>query len=163
DGFGATGFTATTWSDTLAAHAGANYVVAPLDIRTPSTGTAGSPSTFAGDSLTITDNARLLWKGGAGEVVTINNLTLDGANIRNAQGLNWTLASNSILIGPNGAIVWNSSGGGNNTISGNISGTGVLALGGFDVTAAVPYTSILSGSNTFTGPLFLLGSTTQLG
>src|SRR5262249_28879648 len=94
-----------------------NYIVAPFDVRTPSSGSAGSPTTFVGDSLTITDNARMLWKGGTGEVVTINNLNLDGANIRNAQGLNWTLAGNNIRIGPNGAIVWNSSGGGNNTIS----------------------------------------------
>jgi autotransporter-associated beta strand protein len=176
NGFGTSGFTGTTWTpttdgtnSTAPPTSGApfsetfNYIVAPLDIRTPNTGTAAMPTTFAGDSLTITDNARLLWKGGTGEVVTINNLNLDGANIRNAQGLNWTLAGNSIRIGPNGAIVWNSSGGGNNTISGNISGTGVLALGGIDVTTAIAYTSILSGSNTLTGPLNLLGGTTQLG
>src|SRR5262249_8404007 len=137
DGFGASNMvTGTNWTPTtdgtnatVPPKSGSafgetfNYIVTQFDVRTPSSGTASSPATFAGDSLTITDNARLLWKGGAGEVVTINNLTLDGANMRNAQGLNWTLASNSIRIGPNGAIFWNSSGGGNNTISGNVSGT----------------------------------------
>jgi hypothetical protein len=83
--------TAGDWSDSLAAHPGADYVVgANFLLRTP---TANS-NTFPGDSLTLSGQFNLA--STSGTTTTVNNLTLSNGVIVNAitgstQSLNGTL------------------------------------------------------------------------
>src|SRR5438477_7406106 len=77
DGFGAAGFnTAAGWSDGLVPSAGNAYFDQNFDLRSPPDANA---YTFAGDSLTVADGGRFLFKGtSATAPITINNLILDG-------------------------------------------------------------------------------------
>src|SRR5436190_23374010 len=132
DGFGASGFnTAAGWSDGNIPAAGSNYLVQNFDIRTPSA--ADADFTFAGDSMTISDGGRFLYKGNNIHIITINNLILDGGYIRNTTnaGNGFTLAGNLHLT-TNGGIIWPANGGQSTTISANIDGIGPIAIGGAD-------------------------------
>src|SRR5690606_29810582 len=61
----------TRWSDSLPPHAGADYVVDGLDLRTP--GNTSSHS-FGGDALLLQDGGRLIMRTTGSGVVTINEL-----------------------------------------------------------------------------------------
>ena len=118
--------------------------------------------TFAGDSLTVADGGRFLFKGtSATAPITINNLILDGGYLRNAQGNAWLLAG-SIHLTANGGIVWPSSGAGGTNIASNVDGIGPLAIGGADSGDQSGQVNTLSGTNTYTGPTLLLGGTVTL-
>ncbi len=160
DGFGAAGFnTAQGWSDAAVPTAGNDYVDQNFDLRSPPD---ANPYIFAGDSLTVSDGGRFLFKGTSGTAaITINNLTLDGGILRNAQGNAWLLAGNLHLTA-NGGIAWPSSGAGATNISTNIDGVGPLAIGGADSGDQSGQVNSLSGTNTFVGPLLLLGGTVTL-
>jgi hypothetical protein len=90
--------TPATWSDGVAAHSGADYVVGANQLlRSPNSGT--SPFTFPGDSLNMSGQFNLA--SVTGSVITVNNLTLSegvlvsaiaGTNaIPSVQSLNGTL------------------------------------------------------------------------
>ena len=160
DGFGAAGFnTAAGWSDGLVPSAGNAYFDQNFDLRSPPDANA---YTFAGDSLTVADGGRFLFKGtSATAPITINNLILDGGYLRNAQGNAWLLAG-SIHLTANGGIVWPSSGAGGTNIASNVDGIGPLAIGGADSGDQSGQVNTLSGTNTYTGQTLLLGGTVTL-
>lgn len=86
-------FTAgTNWSDGLAPHADATYTNTGRALFTPFD---GNNYTFGGESLTLTGNGVLAYKGSNDSTITINNLTvLNG--IINGSG-QYTLAGNITL------------------------------------------------------------------
>ena len=136
-----------------------NYLDQNYDLRSPADGNA---YTFAGDSLTVSDGGRFLFKGtSATAAITVNNLILDGGYLRNAQGNAWLLAGNLHLTA-NGGIVWPSSGAGGTNIASNVDGIGPLAIGGADSGDQSGQVNTLSGTNTYTGPTLLLGGTVTL-
>ena len=160
DGFGASGFnTAAGWSDGNVPSAASDYLDQNYDLRSPADGNA---YTFAGNSLTVSDGGRFLFKGtSATAAITVNNLILDGGYLRNAQGNAWLLAGNLHLTA-NGGIVWPSSGAGGTNIASNVDGIGPLAIGGADSGDQSGQNNTLSGTNTYTGPTLLLGGTVTL-
>lgn len=92
DGFGASSFiSGSNWSDGLAPSSGNDYVIdGDVWMRTPAD---GGSYTFAGDSLTVSNNSStpyyngLFYKGtGTTGQITINNLILDGARISHGNG-----------------------------------------------------------------------------
>jgi hypothetical protein len=163
DGIGTSSFNgAGTWSDALAPSAGNNYFNATYLLRTP---TGNGSYTFAGDALTITgsglaaaaNNEALMWKGsGTGAIITVNNLTVNGGQLRHGSGTadSFTLAG-GLTIGVNGA---NMAAQGGMTI-GSVSGQGtirILANGNGDPLRIVRF----GGSgNSFTGDIELYNAT----
>ncbi|WP_442481923.1 beta strand repeat-containing protein [Aeoliella sp. SH292] len=108
NGLGTTSFnSALSWSNAAAPSAGNNYFNNNFLLRTPGD---GNSYTFGGDSLTITSdsapgvqlNDALMYKGtGATGTITVNNLTINGGNLRQAQGAAdvFNLAGNSLTVG----------------------------------------------------------------
>ncbi len=111
DTFGNSSFnSAGGWSSAAAPSAGNAYQNNGFLLRTPATALS---YTFAGDSLTITgsanfsaaNNEALMWKGsGTTSVITVNNLIVNGGQLRHGQGDadSFTLAG-SITVGASGA------------------------------------------------------------
>jgi hypothetical protein len=107
DGVGTSSFNAAgKWNNALAPSAGNSYSNGGFLLRTL---TDANPYTFAGNSLTITSNnptlggdlnASLIFKG-SGSTYTINNLTINGGNLRNGSGTTntFTLAGNGLTVG----------------------------------------------------------------
>jgi hypothetical protein len=114
DGAGTSSFTtAGKWNNALAPSAGNSYFNGGFLLRTP---TGSSSYTFAGNSLTITSNnptlgsdlnASLMYKGGGSSTITVNNLTVNGGNIRHGSGDGdtFTLAGNGLTVGSLGMAV----------------------------------------------------------
>jgi len=160
DSFGNSSFnSAGNWSDATVPGAGNDYHNAGYLLRTPAD--TGS-HVFGGDSLTITGigltttvgNDALMWKGsGTGAIITVDNLTVDGGQLRHGQGTadSFTLAGN-LAIGANGA---NMAAQGGMFISSAISGSStirILANGNGDMNRIIRFQS---GANTFTGDIEL--------
>ncbi|MES2439684.1 MAG: hypothetical protein V4584_11480 [Verrucomicrobiota bacterium] len=132
--------------------------------RTPLTTTTAY--TFAGDSLTITGTPAvnstqgIIYKGTntAVTTITINNLTVNGGNIRSASGDNAPVvfAGNGLAIGPNGAGVQVQ---GPTTVSAPISGTSFIRIFNADNAGAARVFHIASPANTFTGNVELTQAT----
>ena len=164
DGFGASSFnSAGTWDNGLAPSAGNDYFNATYLLRTPASGNASF--TFAGDSLTITgsglatavNNESLMWKGsGTGAIITVNNLTINGGQLRHGQGDadSFTLAGN-VMIGANNA---NFATQGGMIIAAPIAGTSTIRILDSGNTDARRLVTFASGANAFTGNLQLAGS-----
>ena len=73
--------TAGNWSDSLAPHVGISYLVDGKTLRTPAT--VSQVTLFAGDSLTLTNNANLLlMKATESQQVVCSNLVMQNASIR---------------------------------------------------------------------------------
>jgi len=149
----------------LAPQATNDYFTGPYFVRTP-TGTGGV--TFAGHSLTLQDVSgnpgsggqgapyrSILYKGGGGDTITINNLTnAAGAVLNNGGSGNvtaptftgnlWTIAGNSTIISDQGATIIGYPIYG----SANLTNSGSAQSGVHSIT----YTGNLSG---FTGKLIL--------
>lgn len=133
DGFAASSFnSAGSWSPSGAPSTGNDYFNGGFLLRTPNATNASFA--FAGDSLTITgsgnfaaaNNEALMWKGnGTGAIITVNNLIVNGGQIRHGDGTStsFTLAGN---------------------ISVGASGAGIATQGGMFITAPI------SGSSTIT-------------
>jgi hypothetical protein len=167
DAIGTSSFnSAGNWSDGFAPSAGNNYFNATYLLRTP---TDTGDHTFAGDSLTITgsglatgvNNEALMWKGsGTTAVITVNNLTVDGGQLRHGQGTADTFAlAGNLTIGVNGA---NMATQGGMNVSSAISGSStirILANGNGDPLRVVRFTS---GANTFTGDIELYNATQSI-
>lgn len=163
DGFGASSFNSgLNWVGGLAPTAGNNYLNAGFLMRTPAT---TSSYTFAGDALTITgaglasavNNEALMWKGsGTAAIITVNNLTINGGQLRHGQGSADTVTfAGSIAIGPNnanfgtqGGMIINSSLSGSSTIR-------ILDNGSGEAARTVTFGS---SANTFTGNVELFGT-----
>src|SRR4051812_43320589 len=79
DALNATSFnTGLHWSNGLAPSGANTYVVPGHVLRTPP---SGGNFTFAGSSLTINGGGELAFKGFNGDIITVNNLVLDGGYI----------------------------------------------------------------------------------
>jgi hypothetical protein len=156
DGFGASSFNSgLNWPGTVAPTAGNNYSNANFLLRTPAT---AASYTFQGDLLTITggglataaNNEALMWKGtGTSSVITVNNLVIDGGQLRQAQSSadSFTLAG-ALAVGANGA---NMATQGGMTVASTISGSSTIRIldnGNGDAARMITFSG---GSNTFTG------------
>jgi fibronectin-binding autotransporter adhesin len=178
------GFNVANWSDGNAPAAANDYVVSQLTFRSP-TASAGTAAgyVFAGQSLTLTDGARWLMKNGtstANDNLTVNNLILDAANVRpNSNTPTASALLGTIKVTSNGAIITQSNSTNdfltiNSKISDNsLNAQGAIALGGDDqlgggtinkrITLTPLNSDSTNGSNTYTGPTYLLGGNVQLG
>lgn len=163
DGFGASSFnSAGFWNDALAPSAGNNYFNAGFLLRTPAN---TASHTFAGDALTITglglaagaNNEALMWKGsGTAAIITVNNLTINGGQLRHGQGSADTVTwAGSLAVGPNGA---NFAAQGGMIVNSSISGSSTIRILDSGNTDAARLTTFGSGVNTFTGDIELSGS-----
>jgi hypothetical protein len=154
---------AQNWSNSAAPSAGNDYRNNGFLLRTPIN--TGGNLVFAGDSLTITGpglvnvagNDALLWKGLNGATITVNNLTIDGGQLRHAQASGDTVTyAGNIAIGAAGA---NMATQGGMIISAPISGSStirILPSGNTDVARTVTFAS---GANTFTGNINMVNAT----
>lgn len=154
---GTSGFnTGTNWPENLPPTAGNNYFTENYTLRTPN-GSIES-LTFEGDSLTVSGVGRLLYKGGNGGVITVNDLRLvDGGAFEQGGG-----AGDGISMVLDGTITLGGTGGAIRTGAGNasgrttmvvasIGGTGPLTLLSHEAGGGGLGTTILQGSNTYTG------------
>ncbi|MCA9234821.1 MAG: hypothetical protein KDA44_05095 [Planctomycetales bacterium] len=163
DGFGTSSFnSAGQWNNAAAPSAGNDYFNATFLLRTPSAGNASF--TFGGDSLTITgsglaagvNNEALMFKGsGVGAVITVDNLTIDGGQLRHGQGDadSFSLAGN-LAIGANGA---NFATQGEMIVSSAISGSSTIRVLDSGNAGTARHITLTSGANTFTGNIELFG------
>ncbi len=163
DGFGTSSFnTAGSWDDANVPTAGNDYFNNSFLLRTPAD---ANSYTFAGDSLTITGiglaaavaNDALMWKGsGTTSIITIDNLTIDGGQLRHGQGDgdSFTLAGN-LAIGSTGA---NFATQGGMIIEAPISGSSTIRVLDQGNTSTARMITLASGANTFTGDIELYGS-----
>lgn len=89
-----------TWSDQVAAHSGADYIVgANLLVRAPNTGS----STFPGDSLTLQGQFNL---ASSGSTVTVSRLTLsNGSVIANAVNNSTQTLAGSLSVESGAAFI----------------------------------------------------------
>ena len=143
--------TAGKWSDSLAPHSDADYLIgANLYIRTPADGAA---YTFGGNSLTVSNgyNPSGISYKGTGSTLTVNDLRLDNGNIGNGLGgVTWTLAGNITLQNGGGYLNAGQLTGATN-VSANISGLGTLTV--WNNIAGTPTTGKISltGTNSYQG------------
>ena len=163
DSFGNSSFNAAGgWDSAAAPTAGNDYFNGGFLLRTPAD--TGS-YTFAGDSLTITGgglatgvgNDALMWKGsGTGAIITVDNLIIDGGQLRHGQGTadSFTLAGN-ITVGANGA---NFATQGGMIITANLIGTTTIRILDSGNTDAGRLITLASSGNTFTGNIELAAS-----
>src|SRR5579871_5458466 len=169
DSSGFTSFnSAGQWSDGNPPSAANDYFITNFFMRTPPD-SGGITYTFAGNSLTLmppvgqgTPMRTLLYKGGSGDTIVINNLTNAGGVINNGGSGNvsmtWTgnlmtVVSNSTIIADQGPCTI-----GYPIVGGDgICLTNVGSSGGSHV---VTYTGSLSG---FTGKLLIVNLNGSLG
>lgn len=162
DSFGASSFnSAGNWDNAAAPSAGNNYFNGGFLLRTPAdTG----DHTFAGDSLTITgsglatgvNNEALMWKGsGTTAIITVDDLTIDGGQLRHGQGDGdtFTLAGN-LTVGANGANFGTQGG---MILTANVIGTTTIRVLDSGNTDARRLITFASSANTFTGNIELAG------
>ncbi len=157
NGIGASSFdSALSWSDGLAPAAGNAYIVPSLfNLRTPAD--QALDYIFAGDSLILGSGASLIYKGITNvNTITIPSLVLDGAIINNASNSStpFILAGDiEIAEGATSTILANNAA---ITVSATIRGaSGKLVLQSNDV---IGRQVILTGANTFTGDLEIIGA-----
>jgi len=106
DALGETSFdSGLHWSDSTPPSAANDYVVAVPSLRTPP---ATGNFTFGGNSLTLNTGGGLLTKTTTpASTFTINNFTVDGGSIQNANnaGIASTFNGNSLTVGASGATI----------------------------------------------------------
>ncbi len=143
------------WPGNVAPTAGNNYSNANFLLRTPPN---AASYTFQGDLLTITggglaaaaNNEALMWKGtGTSSVITVNNLVINGGQLRQAQASadSFTLAG-ALAVGANGA---NMATQGGMTVASAISGSSTIRILDNGNGEAARVVTFSSGGNTFTG------------
>ena len=172
DSLGNSSFNAAgNWSPAGAPTAGSTYSTGGFLLRGPASGAA---YTFAGDSLTVgggsgaaaggaawlassgtttANNNALIFKI-TGQTLTVNNLILDGAQIRDGLGDNntWTLNGNLTVTANGGGFVAQSLG----TINSALNGSGPLYIGDQgNVGDTGRGIFLTSGSSTFNGNIFM--------
>lgn len=158
---------ATGWSNSLAPSAGNDYFNAMFLLRTPAT--ANTNYTFAGDSLTITgsslttaSNDALMWKGTGTGVITTNNLTINGGELRHGSGdgdsVTW--AGNILTIGGSGAGMASQ---GPFYVAAPLAGSGQLRILDNGSGGAPRTVYLSSGANTFTGNISMIAGGASAG
>ncbi|MES2660141.1 MAG: hypothetical protein V4689_16075 [Verrucomicrobiota bacterium] len=138
--------------------AGNDYFNANFLLRTPTTVTPAY--TFGGNSLTITSDSALavnlsdalMFKGlfTGNTTITINNLTINGGNLRQADNddSTFTLAGNGLTVGPLGMGVHIQ---GPTVISAPVGGSGIIRIVDNGSNAAGRILHFSNAANTFTG------------
>ncbi len=138
------------WSNDQAPIPTTNYIVAGLNLRTPT----GTNATFKGSSLTLYDGATLSLKND-GCITTVGSnaasgLFLDSSIVKNVEATNDTLAGYVTLL-PDGGVFQMPTGSNYTfTITATIGGSGPLQIG----TSANVGTVELTGTNSYTGGTF---------
>lgn len=165
DGFGASSFnTAGNWSNAAPPSAGNDYFNNGFLLRTPAD---GNSYTFGGDSLTITSpggpgsdlNDALMYKGtGNTGVITVNNLTINGGNLRqaNSDADVFNLAGNTLTVGAAGMGVHLQ---GPLNLQSVLVGTGDITVLANGSNSAARVFHLQNSSNTFTGDVLLPNAT----
>jgi hypothetical protein len=163
DAFGASSFnTAGTWSPSAAPSAGKTYSTQGYLLRSPTT--AGS-YTFAGDSLTVgggsgggafspttANNNALIFKA-SGLTLTVNNLILDGSQIRDGNGDgSWTALDGNITVTANGGSFIAQD---TNIVNSAISGSGPIYIGDNGSGTSPRIIVFTSGSSTYDGSIIM--------
>src|SRR5690606_15746512 len=145
DTWSQTSFTdGTRWSDGLAPHAGADYVVDGLDLRTP--GNTAS-HTWSGDALLLQDGGRLVMRTTGSGVVTIDDLYSDAGYVTLALNGTFTLAGN-LTIQPGGLTVSSGTANRTLTITSQIGGPGALTV---SMANATDHTTLTNAANAYSG------------
>ncbi len=157
--------TAGNWSSAAAPVAGSTYSTAGFLLRSPASGTA---FTFAGDSLTVgggsgagafspvtANNNALIFKV-SGMSLTVNNLILDGSQIRDGLTDNntATLNGNISVTANGGSFIAQAL----DTINSSISGSGPLFIGDNGNGGAGRTIFFTSGASTYNGSITLTNS-----
>ncbi|MBK1832502.1 hypothetical protein [Roseibacillus ishigakijimensis] len=151
---------AGNWDNAAAPSAGNDYFTGGFLLRTPTSGT------FAGDSLTVTgagtftgaNNEAIMWKGsGTGGVITIDNLTVDGGQLRHGQGDtdSFTYSGNSLTVGANGMGLATQGG---MTIASPINGDSQIVIIDSGSAGASRIITFSSDASTYNGNIVLNGS-----
>jgi|GEM_PF-2738317 Endoglucanase len=140
------------WSDSLAPHAGKNYVVEARDLRTPGN---TSSHAFAGASLTLRAGARLLMRTTSPGVVTVGDLRYDGGGTSLSLNGSFTL-DGSIFLQPGGGTFMTSVAGRTLTISSVISGPGALKV---NLAGAADHVTLTNPANSHSGGTIVLTGT----
>lgn len=148
--------TTTNWSNFEGPTAANDYWVggpAQRALRTPDASPAAF--TFAGYSLTVTNNGVLRYKG-SNSTITINRHTVDGGLLHNGNaGRTWTLRG-GITVGPAGCTLMGESTDRTIVIPDPIVGDGGLIVCG-------PGKMILSANNSYGGGTYVSNGTLQVG
>lgn len=156
---------AGTWNNGLAPAAGSTYTTAGFLLRGPSSG--AGPYVFAGDSLTVggplgsgatpfspttANNNALIFKV-SGQTLTVNNLILDGGQIRDGNGNgNYTFLNGNIFVTANGGAFMAQD---TNFINSAISGSSIIYIGNNGNGSAQRVIFFTSPSSTFNGNIWL--------
>jgi autotransporter-associated beta strand protein len=187
DASGSSSFNAAGhWSNSLAPTSGDTYTDTNFVLRGPASTT---PYTFAGNSLTFTGTAEFLGKTAGSQTLTINDLIMDGGNIREADA-NGTVTTETIAgsmtvetptMGVTATTTFSALPAETLNVSANIAGSGNIQISGTGVTGAGSTSGtlfnedyglvILSGNNSsYTGNINIgsvgtggMGTTLQAG
>jgi autotransporter-associated beta strand protein len=153
DASGTTSFNAAGhWSNGEAPSPAHDYTLggpAEIVLRTPDL----SPDdfVFGGNSLTITNNGILRYKGTT-STITIANLTVNGGTLHNGQAPGTLTLAGGIALGPNGGTLMAESADRTIIIPDAITGSGNL-------TASGPGTMRLTGNNSYSGQTIIRAGT----
>jgi len=170
DALGSSSFnTAGNWSSGAAPVAGSTYSTVGFLLRSPTT---AASYTFAGSSLTIgggsganpggsaflsssgtntANNNALIFKV-SGISLTVNNLILDGGQIRDGNGAgNYATLNGNITVTANGGALMAQD---TNIINSAISGSGPIYIGDNGNGSAQRIIEFTSGSSTYTGSIY---------
>lgn len=163
DAIGTSSFNAAgNWSSGAAPVAGSTYSTAGYLLRSPTT--AGN-YTFAGDSLTVgggsgggtfspstANNNALIFKA-SGVTLSVNNLVLDGSQIRDGNGNgNWTALDGNLYVTANGGSFLAQD---TNIVNSVISGSGTIYIGNNGNGSAQRIIEFTSGASTFNGNIMM--------
>ncbi len=155
DPVGTSGFNAPgTWQDGNPPTLGNGYITRTFALRSPADANAYS---FGGSALSVDTGGRFIMKGTNGQVLTVNNLIMNGGLVdyaNSSDSYTETLAGNIILQAGLTSYMGALSAGGSETLfeTAPIGGSGNLQIGGSTVnngsdTGAV----VLAATNTYTG------------
>lgn len=157
NGSGTSGFNSgTNWPGNLAPTAGNDYSTGNNTLRTPNGSTA--EFIFAGDSLTVSGSGRLLYKGGNGGTIIINDFRLvNGGAFEqgggSGDGIAMTLGG-TITLGGTGGVIRTGAGnasGRTTVVEADITGSGRLTLLNHEAGSGGLAVTYLQGLNTYTG------------
>jgi len=153
DGFGSSSFNSgLNWGDANPPSTGNGYFTRAFTLRSPADKNA---YTFAGDILSVDAGGQFLFKGTDGQVITVNNLVLNGGllvfGVSTSDNYTETLAGAVTLqSGTTSTLAANGSAGAAETlnVTAPISGAGNLQIS--DISADIG-TIVLAANNTYTG------------
>ena len=150
------------WQDGNPPTPGNGYLTESFTLRSPADTNA---YTFDGSALSIDSGGRFLMKGTNGQVITVNNLIMNGGLVDYANtgdSFTETLAGSILLQGGVTSYMGALSAGGSETLFENapISGSGSLQIGGSTVNAGQDTGAVVfDATNTYTGATTVAGGT----